>query len=233
MTTRLIGAMVTVHSDDDGLRLPPMVAPKQIVIIPVIPKAEMEADILAYAEKIASQLRLQSMKGQPVTVHVDKRDIRGGEKTWEWIKKGVPVRIEVGPRDMESQSVMLCRRDAPHKEKVKIGIDQLPQEIVGILESIQNNYFQQALKYRNENIRTDIRSFEEFKKFFTPINAEKPEIHGGFVRAKWCGDETTETLLEELKVTIRCLPLDQTGTEGTCILTGRPATLEAIFAKSY
>lgn len=232
MTTRTIGAMVMVHSDDDGLRLPPKIAPKQIVIIPVVPKPEFEADIFAYAEKIGSELRTLSYHGQPLAVHIDKRDIRGGEKNWEWIKKGVPVRIEVGPRDMESQSVMLCRRDLPHKEKLKMGVDRLPQEIIGILDDIQKKYYQQALNFRDSNIK-HMTSFEEFKKFFTPKNAEKPEIHGGFVRAKWCGDEKTEKILEELKVTIRCLPLDQTGEEGICVLTGKPATLDAIFAKSY
>lgn len=233
MTTRVIGAMVMCHGDDDGIRLPPRIAPKQVVIIPVIPKPELEAQVLGYAELVADQLRTTTYYGQPVSVFVDKRDRRGGEKNWEWIKKGVPLRIEVGPRDVEAQVAMVARRDQPHKEKQKIGLLELAQKVPTILEEIQQNYYNQCLKYRDENLVTSLKTFEEFKKFFTPKNSEKPEIHGGFVLAKWCGDAETEKMLDELKVTIRCLPLKQSGTQGHCILTGKPATLEAVFAKSY
>ncbi len=233
MTTRVIGSLIMCHADDDGLRLPPRIAPKHIVILPVVPKPELEKQIYDYADTIAAQLRTLVYHGKNLQARVDKRDIRGGEKNWEWIKKGVPLRLEVGPRDLESHSVMLCRRDKPHKEKVKIGLDNLSQEVLSILEQMQSGYFQAAKQYRDANIRTNLKSFEELRQFFTPKNAEKPEIHGGFVLAKWCGDEETEKMLEDLKVTIRCLPLQQSGTEGTCILTGRPAKLDAIFAKSY
>lgn len=233
MTTRVIGAMIMCHGDDDGLRLPPRIAPKQVVIIPIIPKPELESQVLEYAEKIAEQLRQVNFYGQPLSVQVDKRDMRGGDKTWSWIKKGVPLRIEVGPRDMESQSMMVCRRDMPHKEKTKVGIAQIAEQAVSFLNDIQQNYYKQALEYREKNIRRDLRTFEDMKRFFTPKNTDKPEIHGGFVLAKWCGDPESEKLLDELKVTIRCLPLKQSGTKGTCILTGKPATLDAVFAKSY
>ncbi len=233
MTTRTIGSMVMVHSDDDGLRLPPRVAPQQVVIIPVVPKPELEAAVFAYADQIAAQLRLKSFHGKLVSVKVDKRDMRGGEKNWEWIKKGVPVRIEVGPRDLEAQAAMVCRRDQGHKEKIKLNANQLPDEVLNILESIQQNYFKIALSYRDANLRTDIHDFETFKQFFTPKNPDKPEIHGGFVKAKWCGDPESEKMLADLKVTIRCLPLKQSGTEGKCVLTGKKATIDAIFAKSY
>lgn len=233
MTTRVIGAMIMCHGDDDGLRLPPRIAPKQVVIIPIIPKPELESQVLDYAEKVAEKLRATSFYGQPLSVHVDKRDMRGGDKTWSWIKKGVPLRIEVGPRDVESQSMMVCRRDMPHKEKTKIGLDHIAEQTVAYLEEIQKKYFKQAQEYREKNIRRDLLTFDELKKFFTPKNVDKPEIHGGFVLAKWCGDPESEKLLDELKVTIRCLPLKQSGTKGPCILTGKPATLDAIFAKSY
>jgi prolyl-tRNA synthetase len=233
VTTRMIGGMIMCHGDDDGLRLPPRVASKQIVIIPIIPKPELEAEILAYADKIASELKQFSFHGHPLSVLVDKREKRGGEKTWEWIKKGVPLRIEVGPRDMESKSVMIARRDKPHKEKTKISVDGLPAEVVKILEEIQQSYFLQAKQFRDSHLYHNVKNFEELKQFFTAKNSEKPEIHGGFILAKWCGDPETEKMLEELKVSIRCLPLQQSGTEGRCILTGKPATLEAIFAKSY
>ncbi len=233
VSSRMIGGVIMCHGDDDGLRLPPRIASKQVVIIPVIPKPELEADVLAYAEKIARQLKACSFYERPISVFVDKRDKRGGEKNWEWIKKGVPLRIEVGPRDLESQSVMICRRDMPHKEKQKLAFERLAEEVPLMLASIQKNYFEQALKYRDENIRRDITTLEEFKRYFTPKNSDKPEIHGGFVLAKWCGDVETEKLLDELKISIRCLPLNQSGTEGKCILTGKTATIDAIFAKSY
>lgn len=234
-STRLVGSMVMCHSDDDGLRLPPRIAPKQIVILPVIPKPELEAQVYAYADQIAQALRKQTFHGNSLQVIVDKRDKRGGEKNWEWIKKGIPLRIEVGPRDVEAQAVMLCRRDKPHKEKVKIAFDALPQQVVDILEEMQKGYFAQAAHYRDAHIRTDITTLDQLKAFFTPKNPDKPEIHGGFVLAKWCGDPASEKILDELdlKVTIRCLPLKQSGTQGKCLLTGKPATLDAIFAKSY
>lgn len=233
MTTRMIGALIMTHSDDDGLRLPPRIAHKQIVIIPVVPKPELEEQIFAYCDQIAETLKNCMFFGKPLTVFVDKRDMRGGEKNWEWIKKGVPLRIEVGPRDIESKCVMVARRDQPHKDKQKIPIEQLAREIPTLLTSMQENYFKIAKALQEKHIRRDFKTFDEIKTFFTPKNTEKPEIHGGFVLAKWCGDEETEKMLDELKVTIRCLPLEQSGTAGKCILTGRPATLDAIFAKSY
>lgn len=233
MTTRLIGSMIMCHGDDDGIRLPPRIAQRQVVIIPVIPKPEMEAQVLAYAEQIASSLRQVNYHGRPLQVWIDKRDRRGGEKNWEWIKKGVPIRLEVGPRDIDSQSAMLYRRDRPHKEKQAAGLSQLEQTIPHILEEMQHNYYKQALDYRDAHIYRHIENFDQMRAFFTPKNEEKPEIHGGFVLAKWCGDPATEDMLSELKVTIRCLPLQQSGTVGRCVLTGREATLDAIFAKSY
>jgi len=233
MSTRVIGGLIMTHSDDDGLRLPPRIAHKQIVILPVVPKPELQDQIFSYCDNIAAILRECIFFGKNISVFVDKRDRRGGEKNWEWIKKGVPLRIEVGPKDIESNSVMVCRRDKPHKEKMKVPTGQLPIEAVAMLESMQKNYYQIAQQYRDANFRRDFTTFEELKQFFTPKNQEKPEIHGGFVLAKWCGDESTEKMLEELKVTIRCIPLQQSGLEGKCILTGRKATLDAIFAKSY
>ena len=233
MTTRLIGSLIMCHGDDDGLRLPPKIAPKQIVIIPVIPKVEMEGEILAYAERLAQHLRAKTFCGRPLSVHIDKRDKRGGEKNWEWIKKGVPLRIEVGPRDVEGGAVMVARRDRSVKEKQSMPFEEFVAQAAALLDEIQEVYFQQAKAYRDAHIYRHLETFEELRSFFTPKNEERPEIHGGFVLAKWCGDSATEDMLKELKLTIRCLPLEQSGTIGRCILTGREATLDAIFAKSY
>lgn len=232
-STRLIGAVIMAHGDDDGLRVPPRIAPKHVVILPVIPKPEMEREVLEYAESIAASLRGAQYAGYPLVTHVDRRDIRGGEKNWQWIKKGIPVRIEVGPRDIKSGQLVLLRRDRPISEKLMLNKDDLRDKIVGILDEIQENYFAQAKSLMQENTRTDVEDFETFKRFFAPKNKEKPEIHGGFVRAKWCGDVTTVQALEPLKVSIRCLPLEQSGSSGKCVITGRDATLDAIFAKAY
>lgn len=233
MTTRLIGSLIMCHGDDDGLRLPPRIAPKQIVIIPIVPKPEMEESVNAYAEHIASSLRDLSYDGDSLSVHVDRREKRGGEKNWEWIKKGVPLRIEIGPRDVEARSLVVGRRDRPHKDKLTYLLEFFLLEVVPCLEEMQSAYFSQAKAYRDAHLYRTIENFDQLRTFFTPKNEEKPEIHGGFVLAKWCGDPATEAMLEELKVTIRCLPLEQSGTKGKCVLTGREATLDAIFAKSY
>jgi len=233
VTTRLIGGVIMTHSDDDGLCLPPRLAPKQVVILPFIGKDADPAAVYKYAEDVAESLRGKQYKGRPIVVVVDRRDMRGGDKNWEWIKKGIPVRIEVGPRDMESGSVMIARRDRAHKDKEKVLTDAVADRVVDVLDDMQKGYFKRAKAYLDQNIRDDITTFEEMKTFFTPKNPDKPEIHGGFVKAKWCGDPETEDLLDDLKVTIRCLPLEQSGTEGTCILTGKPATIDAIFGKSY
>ena len=232
-TTRLIGSMIMVHGDDDGMRVPPRVAPKQVVIIPVTPKEETREAVLAFAEQVANDLRKVDYHRYPLEVTVDKRDLRGGEKNWQWIKRGAPVRVEIGPRDLEAAKVMVCRRDKGPKEKVAMAAAELPQQIVGILDEIQHNYFTEAKARMESHIVEGIKDFEELTAFFTPKNADKPEIHGGFVSGKWCGDPETEKMLNEIKVTIRCLPLKQSGTTGKCILTGRDATIDAIFAKSY
>lgn len=232
-STRLIGGVIMTHSDDDGLRVPPKVAPKHLVILPVIPKPELTEKILAYAEEIANRLRGMNYGGVPLTIQIDRRDIRGGEKNWQWIKKGIPLRLEVGPKELESQAVVLFRRDKAHREKVVLGLQGLAEKVVAMLDEIQGNYLKQARSFMQSNIRDDFEDFEEFKGFFTPKNQAKPEIHGGFVRAKWSGSPQTEKILNELKVSIRCLPLDQSGSTGKCILTGEKAHIDAIFAKAY
>lgn len=233
MTTRLIGSLIMTHGDDDGLRLPPRIAPKHLVILPISTRAEREEEVLTYAKEIARLLSSIHFHGTPLIVHVDTRDMRGGEKNWEWIKKGIPLRIEVGLREVEGKSVVVARRDQGIKEKQSWTLDTFLDSIVPLLDEIQAHYFSQAKAHLDQHTYHHLTTFEELRHFFTPKNEEKPEIHGGFVRAKWCGDAATEELLHDLKVTIRCLPLDQDGSIGKCILTGREAHCDAIFAKSY
>ncbi len=234
VSTRLIGGLIMTHADDNGMRVPPRIAPKHIIILPVIPKPEHEEAVLAYAKKLQTELASVLFDGAEVRVHVDVRDLKGGEKSWQWIKKGAPLRVEVGPRDIENNSVVLYRRDQNPKEKIFLSCDELKANTAKILEEIQNNYFAEAKSNLEAHTVTNITTPEEFTKFFTPKNQDKPEIHGGFVRAKWCGDEAlTRPILDELKVTIRCLPDDQSGTPGKCVLSGKNASLDAIFAKAY
>ena len=232
VTTRMIGAMVMVHSDDDGLKLPPKVAHKQIVIIPVIPKPELEESIMAYAESIAKELRNTTYAGKSLSVTIDKSNRRGGEKNWDWIKKGIPLRIEIGPRDLESQSVVLYRRDRPHKEKNPIASAALTKIVPELLSDIQASMYEQAKTFRDQNIVTNLTTFDQLKAFFAS-KSEDSNINSGFVIAKWCGDAETEKLLDDLKISIRCIPLQQSESTGICIITGKPATLDAVFAKSY
>ncbi len=235
VSTRLIGTLLMAHSDDDGFILPPRVAPTQIVILPVMPKPEHEGPILEACQKLAKELKGQSFHGRPVTVEIDKRDLGGGVKNWEWIKKGVPIRIEIGPRDLESGSVALTRRDQTPKDKQFLPSAEAVSGIVEILQSIQDTLLSRALAFRRD-YTVEITSMDDFRKFFTPTNADQPETHGGFALVHWAGTtEDEEALKQEMKVTVRCIPNDKDlrGGKGNCILTGKPAEGRVIFAKSY
>jgi prolyl-tRNA synthetase len=235
VSTRLIGGMIMTHSDDDGLRIPPQIAPKQVVILPVIPKQEMTEEVLGYARRIREELASGSFGAEPLRIHLDSRDLRGGEKNWQWIKKGAPLRIEVGPRDIATDSLVVYRRDRNHREKLTLARVDAPAQITKILNEIQENYYREARDFRDANTVDNIRTPDEFRDFFTPKNLDKPEIHGGFVQAPWSGDEEKSSeLLSELKVTVRCLPLNSPGNPGgKCVVTGGNAKMTAIFAKAY
>jgi prolyl-tRNA synthetase len=233
MTTRMIGAMVMTHSDDDGLVLPPRVAAAHVAIIPIMHKEEVKEEVLAYCRSLAEALRQQNYCGQALQVIVDERDIRGGDKIWSWIKKGVPVRIEIGPRDIANNKLCVTRRDRPHKEASLLSKEEMMSSISSILDDIHRALFERAKSYRNKHLYK-IDSKEEFYRFFTPKNAEQPEIHGGFAFCHWSGDpEVEEIVKRDLNVTIRCIPLDSPEEEGTCIISGKKSTRRVIFAKSY
>jgi len=226
VSTRLIGGLIMTHSDDDGLRLPPKVAPKHVVILPVVPKPETQSEVFAYCEKIAKELRSLSFDGIPVQVTIDKRDIRGGDKSWSWIKKGIPVRIEIGPRDIAQDSCMLYRRDRGPREKQPTSIADLKASLPETLLAIQRSLYAQALAYRDQSITTSVKTLEEFKQFFANPQA-------GFVKAHWCEEVESLIALDEFKVTVRCAPLNENETQGTCVLTGKPATKQYYFGRSY
>lgn len=233
VSTRLIGTVIMAHADDDGLVLPPRIAPTQVVIIPVTPKPDTAAAVLEACDTLAKELRAQSFDGIPVRVDVDKRDIGGGTKSWEWIKKGVPVRVEIGPRDLAQGTVFVGRRDRAVKVKESLPGATFAAGIAALLKDIHDTIYQKALAFRDANTKV-IDSKDEFYAFFTPKNAEKPEIHGGFALAHWNGSPEVEAKLkEDLKVTIRCIPFTDKPEAGTCIFTGEPSAQRVVFSKSY
>jgi len=230
VSTRLIGALIMTHSDDDGLVLPPRLAPKHIVLLPIYRNDEEKSSVLPYVESLKKELEAQDYAGEKVRVLIDDRDIRGGEKNWYHVKRGVPLRAEVGPKDIAKNGVFLARRDTG--EKAGVGRNELVQTIGQRLTEIQSSLFQKALKLRQDNTRT-ITKLDDFQAYFTPKNEENPEIHGGFALCHFTETPEVEELLKKLKVTIRCVPLDGGKSPGTCIFTGKPTDRMAVFAKAY
>ncbi len=230
VSTRLVGALIMTHADDDGLVLPPKLAPSHAVILPIYRDDSQRAEVLAYCEKLKRDLSQKVYAGRELEVQIDDRDLRGGEKKWYHVKRGVPLRIEVGPKDIAKDAVFMARRDTG--DQTSIGRDELLNTVSEVLEAIQQNLFNRALKLRQDNTVT-ITSEQEFRKYFTPKNADSPEIHGGFALCHFASEEAVAGLLGELKVTIRCIPIDDNNEPGTCFLTGEPSSRRAVFAKAY
>jgi len=231
-STRLIGGLIMIHGDDDGIILPPKIASAQVVLMPIIRKAEDRENVMGYTESLARSLRGKFYHHRKIVVEIDDRDI-GGARGWDWIKKGIPLRLEIGPRDIAQNSVYVGRRDKAHNEKVSIKQDQFVAEITNILDEIQDNLFARAEEFSKDHTMI-IEDNQMFWDFFTPQNSQNPEIHGGFALSYWCGEEACELKIkEDLGVTIRCLPFDPENSIGSCINCGKPGTSRAVFAKAY
>jgi len=232
VSTRLIGSIIMTHSDDNGLVLPPMIASSHVVLMPIIKKPESRDMVMDFTHALAKELSEQYYHGRKIGVEIDDRET-GGSRGWDWIKKGIPVRVEIGPKDIAQNSVFVGRRDKEPTKKESIPRDQFIKTIPLILDEIQKNLFDQALRFRHENTR-QIDSKEDFHAFFTPPNPERPEIHGGFAYTHWCGNqECEERIKTDLGVTIRCIPLNAEKETGRCIACGDKSTQQVVFAKAY
>ncbi len=231
VSTRLVGGLVMTHADDDGLILPPKLAPSHIVILPITAKAEKPEEVLAFCRALRDDLQKQRFAGRDVEVILDERDVRGGDKMWGWIKKGVPLRVEVGPRDLAAGTVFLGRRDTG--EKLSMPRDAFVDGVSALLQQIQDGLLARAKQNLQDNTR-NIDSKEELYAFFTPKNAEQPEIHGGFAAMHWSGErEVEEKLKAELSVTLRVIPFADGDGPGICPISGKPSARRVIWAKSY
>ncbi|HED04564.1 MAG TPA: proline--tRNA ligase, partial [Candidatus Fraserbacteria bacterium] len=220
LSTRMIGAIIMVHGDDRGLRLPPVLAPVQAIIVPIWKRPEERAQVLAAVEG------LKALLGDRVRWQVDDlEEYTAGWKFNEWELRGVPVRIEIGPKDVAGEQVVLARRDRPGREgKSCVPQAQLVPSLKELLEDIQKNLYRQALEFREQHTQ-ETDDYQEFKEV----------VAGGFTRAYWCGSPDCEQAIQaETKATNRCIPLEQPEQPaGHCIYCGQPAREQAIFARAY
>jgi prolyl-tRNA synthetase len=219
VSTRLVGALVMAHSDDDGLIMPPKIAPIQVVIVPIY-KGNDKKDLLdGKGQELASQL-----KSRGISVKFDQNDnARPGWKFAEYELKGVPLRIAMGLRDIESGTVEVVRRDT--REKMVMSLEGLTEKIITLLDNIQENIYQKALTYRDSRI-TKADNWAEFVRLL--------DEKGGFISAHWDGTpETEQTIQEKTKATIRCIPLNNPLEEGNCIFSGKPSQQRVLFARAY
>ena len=238
VSTRLIGGVIMSHADDEGMVVPPRIAPYQIIFIPLIKKNDDAAKIMAYIENIQAQLKNKTAFGERLRTKIDSRDKSSVDKVWEWVRKGAPMVCEIGARDIENGGLMVKERiffGQPEGKKI-LKTEEFVATVSERLEFLQHEMFKRAKERLEQNIRTDIKTPEEFAAYFANGNEWIEDGKQGkvaFVRGKWCADPATEELLKAMKITIRCIPFDQSGTTGKCLLTGKDATLDVIYARSY
>ncbi len=232
VSTRLIGGLIMAHSDDDGLILPPKLAPTHIVILPIYRNQSDTAAVRKYCDALLAALQDQYFADDKLRVEIDNRDLAGGEKVWQQIKRGVPIRLEIGPRDVKTDSVFMGRRDHPPREKESISRQEFLKKAAGILAEMQDNLLALATQ-RRDQATENIDDLAKFTDFFTPKNKDKPEIHGGFALCHWCDDPKVDEQLKKLKVSIRCIPVNAEKEKGRCVFTGKPSSKRVVFAKAY
>ena len=232
VSTRLIGGLIMSHGDDDGIILPPRVASAHVVLMPIIRKPEDRSTVMEYVSSLEKELSAHLYHGAGIRVEVDARDV-GGARNWEWIKKGIPLRVEIGPRDIAEDSVFMARRDQKHNVKTSLKRDRFVAEISAMLDEIQQTLYDRALAFQKAHTQI-LDDEKDFKAYFEPRNKEQPEIHGGFAESHWCGTQACEMRIkDDLGVTIRCIPLNREDEDGHCICCGKSSTKRVVFAKAY
>jgi len=236
VSTRLIGGMIMTHADDDGMVCPPRLAPQHVVIIAIAQKPEDRQRVVDYCKQLAADVRAQHYAGAPVRVELDLRDANGGERRWQWIKKGAPILLEVGPRDIDKDSVFMGRRDKSPKEKTGVARAEFVAKVGTILQEIQDALYARARASRDEHTKA-IDTKDDFYAFFAEPKRAKDNdptpIHGGFALTHYNGDPAVEAKIkDDLKVTVRCIPLDE-AVPGTCPFTGQPSPRRVVWAKAY
>jgi len=228
MTTRMIGAVVMTHGDDSGLRVPPRVAPRQAMIVPIT--RDDPAAVLEAADALRVEIAELAWSEEPVRVQVDQRDRKPAEKRWEWIRKGVPVVIELGERDIEQGVITMTRRDDPELRRDGIPREGAAEAVAGVLEDIQAGYYEEAFRRLRERTRDDITTLDQFRVFFSGEETDS----GGFVEAPWSEEPGTIEIIAELGVSVRVIPFGGELPPGArCVITGGPAKVMALFAKAY
>ncbi|MBN2790096.1 MAG: proline--tRNA ligase [Candidatus Delongbacteria bacterium] len=232
VSTRLIGALIMTHADDNGMVIPPRVAPAHVVVLPIYKNDEEREKIFAVVNEINEKVSKLRYHERRIVIKIDDRDIKGGEKNWYWIKKGAPLKVEIGPKDLEKGTIAVLRRDEPELKKTFIGVEEFISNLIDTLDDIQNNLYNKAKKLLDENT-FNIDDNAEFVNFFTPKNEDNPEIHGGFANCHWCGSKECEEKAKEIKVTIRNIPSSAVEENGNCIICGKESKKRVIFAKSY
>ena len=214
------------HADDDGMVMPPRLAPAHVVIIPITFKTDDPESVLNYCHKLADDLGVISYHGRSITVEIDNRELGGGDKKWGWIKKGIPIRLEIGPREIESDTVFMARRDQDPKEKQNIPRTQFTETITTILDEMQQGLYDRALARREDASIT----IDEKDAFYAHFEAGGV----GFVYSHFSGDpEVEQKVKRDLKVTLCNIPLHGHDEEGKCIFTGKPSKQRVLWAKAY
>lgn len=244
VSTRLIGGVIMTHGDDDGLRLPPAIAPRQIVVVPMLRDKPEDAEVLAFGERLVRALHGKFALGEPIRALLDTRAQRSADKRWNWVRRGAPIIVELGPRDAAGGQVSFMRRDVLRDgDKVKshqMAFDDFVEGAAGLLQEIQQALYDEAKARLVANITTGVTDFADLEAFFGP--GEEDDEAGapfrGWVRAPWCRPtgaelEEIEQRLKGLKLTLRNAPADQPQSFGACIFTGRPGVEEVLIGRAY
>jgi prolyl-tRNA synthetase len=244
VSTRLIGGVIMTHGDDDGLRLPPAIAPRQIVVVPMLRDKPEDAEVLAFGEALVKALNGQSAFGERVRALMDVKPLRSGEKRWNWVRRGAPIIVEIGPRDAAAGQVTFIRRDdlrdGDKMKSQQMARDAFVEVASGLLVEIQQALYDEAKARLDANIRSDIDSFEALEAYFGPAAAddEASAPFKGWVRAAWCRPtgaalEEVEARLKVLKLTLRNAPMDQPSAYRPCLFTGAPGVEEILIPRAY